>query len=255
MNINNSTHDIFVRRNIRRFPSELDQVPSRNTEQAVAVGRKQIYAEVASDLEGAKGASRAANFATKSPATTGNKPFSLWEKEGFGVCDLIDMINPLHHIPVMATIYRNLSGDQIGAASRVIGGAIWGRIGGLVGGLANAVVEWWSGKDIGDHVYAAVFGDPKKNESTAIVHKAASTPTASPSSTATTDAPASGERIVISGDADFDLTSTGREMTLRARGSDVSASLPSSAYMALASYERHRRQGAPDESLGIRLPV
>jgi hypothetical protein len=91
------------------------------------------------------------------------KPFLLWEtNQGFGFGDFIDIVNPLQHIPIVATIYRKFSGDQIGAASRIIGGALWGRVGGFVAGVANALVEWWSGKDIGDHVYAAVFDSPTK---------------------------------------------------------------------------------------------
>ena len=126
----------------------------------------------------------------EAPAKIG-APFSLWEKEGFGFGDFIDIINPLHHIPIVATIYRNLSGDQIGAAPRVIGGALWGRIGGFVTGAVNAVVEWWSGKDIGDHIYAAVFGDPKKVDGgTAVAQKNAPTSGAAPSSVATRKAAA-----------------------------------------------------------------
>ncbi|MSP41377.1 MAG: hypothetical protein EXR70_23060 [Deltaproteobacteria bacterium] len=91
-------------------------------------------------------------------AKTG-KPFSLWEKPDFSFGDFLDIINPLQHIPIVSTIYRNLSGDQIGAVPRVIGGALWGRLGGLVTGVINSVVEWFTGKDIGDHIYSAIWGD------------------------------------------------------------------------------------------------
>jgi hypothetical protein len=47
-----------------------------------------------------------------------------------------------------------MTGDRLGMAPRVIGGALWGRIGGFVAGLVNSVVEWFTGKDIGDHIYA-----------------------------------------------------------------------------------------------------
>jgi hypothetical protein len=75
---------------------------------------------------------------------------------GFG--DFIDIINPLQHLPIVATLYRNKTGETIGLASRVIGGALWGRIGGFVAGIANGVVNWFTGKDIGDHIYSAFFG-------------------------------------------------------------------------------------------------
>lgn len=88
------------------------------------------------------------------------KGFSLWQNGDFGFGDLIDMINPLQHLPIVSTIYRNLSGDQIGMGSRVIGGALWGRVGGFVAGIINSVVEWFTGKDIGDHIYSAIWGKP-----------------------------------------------------------------------------------------------
>jgi hypothetical protein len=54
-------------------------------------------------------------------------------------------------------------------APRVIGGALWGRIGGFVAGVVNSVVEWFTGKDIGDHVYAFFFGKPETTTNTARV--------------------------------------------------------------------------------------
>ena len=69
----------------------------------------------------------------------------------------------------MATFYRNWTGDQIGMAPRVIGGALWGRIGGMVSGIVNSLVEAFTGKDVGNHIYAAIFGEPEiKAETTAV---------------------------------------------------------------------------------------
>jgi hypothetical protein len=85
---------------------------------------------------------------------TSAKPVSYWENGDFGFGDILDTINPLQHLPIVATLYRNMTGDRIGMVPRVIGGALWGRIGGFVSGLLNAAVEWFTGKDLGDHVYA-----------------------------------------------------------------------------------------------------
>jgi hypothetical protein len=92
------------------------------------------------------------------PAAKTEKPFSLWENADFSFGDFLDIINPLQHIPIVSTIYRNLSGDQIGTMPRVIGGALWGRVGGFVAGVINSIVEWFTGKDIGDHIYSAIWG-------------------------------------------------------------------------------------------------
>ncbi len=86
-----------------------------------------------------------------------DKPSGAWEKSTFGFGDFIDMINPLQHLPVISTIYRQLSGDEMGSAPRMIGGAIFGGLlGSWVSGLASAVANVFStnatGKDIGDHV-------------------------------------------------------------------------------------------------------
>jgi hypothetical protein len=56
--------------------------------------------------------------------------------------DFIDIINPLHHIPVVSTIYRALSGDQISVHARAIGGGVYGGpLGLLSAGVAMAAEE------------------------------------------------------------------------------------------------------------------
>ncbi|MGH7768364.1 MAG: hypothetical protein ACREQP_12980 [Candidatus Binatia bacterium] len=74
------------------------------------------------------------------------------------------MLNPLQHLPVISTLYRAWTGEGIGGVARIIGGAIYGRAGGFVGmatSVVNAAIGAFTGKDIGERVYAAVFGDPK----------------------------------------------------------------------------------------------
>lgn len=74
--------------------------------------------------------------------------------------DILDVINPLQHLPIIGTLYRNLTGDTLNPAARVMGGFLYG---GVVGGLVsvtNAVIEQSSGKDVGDHVMASLgFGE------------------------------------------------------------------------------------------------
>ena len=41
----------------------------------------------------------------------------LWGEDGFTFGDLIDLINPLQHIPGLVTVYRGLIGDQIAPVS------------------------------------------------------------------------------------------------------------------------------------------
>lgn len=60
----------------------------------------------------------------------------FWGKDGFGFDDLIDMVNPLQHIPVLSNFYRALTGDDIGVGPRLIGAA---AIGGPLGFATAAV--------------------------------------------------------------------------------------------------------------------
>lgn len=74
--------------------------------------------------------------------------------------DVLDVINPLQHIPIVSTIYRNLTGDTIQPAARVIGGMLYGGPLGGMAAIANAVVEEAQGKDIPDQIMASLgFGD------------------------------------------------------------------------------------------------
>jgi hypothetical protein len=73
--------------------------------------------------------------------------------------DLLDTINPLQHIPVVAQIYRHLTGDTISPAARVAGGALYGGPIGLVASVVDAAVAETTGSDIGEHAFAALTGD------------------------------------------------------------------------------------------------
>lgn len=78
----------------------------------------------------------------------------------FGFGDLIDMLNPLHHIPVVGHIYRAISGDTIRPIGQVIGGAVFGGPLGAAGGLVNVIVQEETGKDItGNAISLAMNGD------------------------------------------------------------------------------------------------
>ena len=72
----------------------------------------------------------------------------------FGFSDFLDIINPLQHIPVVSTIYRELTGDELGAPARILGGALFAGPLGAAAGAASAAVEAVSGKDPGAHAVA-----------------------------------------------------------------------------------------------------
>lgn len=80
--------------------------------------------------------------------------------------DFVDIVNPLQHIPVVNTIYRELTGDSIKGVSRVIGGGIFGGVIGLVAGIGSAIVAETTGKDPGEHVLAMLTGSDDKTPAT-----------------------------------------------------------------------------------------
>lgn len=72
----------------------------------------------------------------------------------FGFSDLVDMANPLHHVPVIGHVYRGLTGDEIKPVSRLVGGALFGGPIGAAGSLVNIVVREETGKDIAGNAFS-----------------------------------------------------------------------------------------------------
>ncbi len=72
--------------------------------------------------------------------------------------DFIDLINPLHHLPFIGPLYREITGDQINPAVQVVGGAIYGGPVGMVSAVTQAISEEATGKSLTGHALAALFG-------------------------------------------------------------------------------------------------
>jgi hypothetical protein len=82
---------------------------------------------------------------------------SAWKEAEFGFRDLLDMINPLQHIPVISTLYRAITGDeQIGNIPRLVGDALFGGPIGLFTGVIGVAVKEESGRDVGEHALALI---------------------------------------------------------------------------------------------------
>ena len=94
-----------------------------------------------------------------------------WTNGSFSFKDILDMINPLQHLPVISTLYRKLTGETIGGVARIVGGAIYGRAGGIasmISSVANAIFGAVTGKDMGERIYAAIFGEKKADPAAAL---------------------------------------------------------------------------------------
>lgn len=81
------------------------------------------------------------------------------QEREFRFGDLIDMVNPLHHLPVIGTIYRSLTGDTLEGPARIVGGMIYGGPIGMASAIGNAILEEHTGRDLNDTLVAAVFGE------------------------------------------------------------------------------------------------
>ncbi len=82
--------------------------------------------------------------------------FQPFGEDGFTFFDFLDIVNPLQHIPVISTLYREITGDHIDPGSRIAGGTLFGGALGAASAVVNSLVEAESGMDIGDHVLAAL---------------------------------------------------------------------------------------------------
>jgi hypothetical protein len=71
---------------------------------------------------------------------------------GIDFHDLLDIVNPLQHIPVIDTLYRAATGDQIKTFPKIAGDALFGGVTGFVGSIADTVFQKITGKSVGDTV-------------------------------------------------------------------------------------------------------
>ncbi|PCJ68782.1 MAG: hypothetical protein COA62_13180 [Rhodobiaceae bacterium] len=88
------------------------------------------------------------------------------DNDGLSFDDLLDAINPLQHLPVISTLYREITGDEIRPAARIVGGAIFGGPVGAGFAIAEAVLEEASGEDTGGHIMALLNGEKSRNTAT-----------------------------------------------------------------------------------------
>lgn len=76
--------------------------------------------------------------------------------------DIIDTVNPLQHIPVVSTLYREMTGDDISPQARMAGGAIYGGPAGFVVSMIDSAIDLATGDDFGGHIYSSLFGSDDK---------------------------------------------------------------------------------------------
>lgn len=101
------------------------------------------------------GLPQAASEDKAAEGTEGGKHLSMFANDDEpSFWDVLDVINPLQHIPVISNLYREMTGDQIGVGARLVGGTLFGGPLGLIASAVDCVVEESTGKDSGGHVLA-----------------------------------------------------------------------------------------------------
>ena len=83
----------------------------------------------------------------------------FWGEDGFSFEDVIDMINPLQHVPVLSSLYRSVTGDEISSGAQIAGGGLFGGPIGVFTAAASAMFEEATGGDLINQVTAMFDGD------------------------------------------------------------------------------------------------
>ena len=89
--------------------------------------------------------------------TPGARELFLGPDGKFGWDDFIDIINPLQHIPVVAQVYRAVTGDEAYALSNFIGAAPFGPLS-VANAVVDTVIRGQTGRDAGTDLAAQVLG-------------------------------------------------------------------------------------------------
>jgi len=151
--IGGAVGDTPWRARVERFESPTPPAPSIPTIEVVPTFGDTLVADAPPRTAGTDNAAKPAPDASAAP-TQKEKEFRLFSEDGITVADVIDIINPLQHIPIVSSLYRHLTGDEINVAPRVIGDTLlFGPIGAAFS-VFNVALSAITGKDVGEHVIA-----------------------------------------------------------------------------------------------------
>ncbi|MDX2027433.1 MAG: hypothetical protein SFW62_02225 [Alphaproteobacteria bacterium] len=147
----------------------------------------------------------ARNFASRDvEAVTDSRRYTQFDRRAaesgtatdFDFGDLLDLVNPLQHIPVVSSVYRSLTGEQIHPVSRVAGDILYGglmgpasMIMGAAGGVADAMMEAKTGEDAAGYAVSLLFGPDEDKSVTQLAQADKPEPTVEPALTAMAEAP------------------------------------------------------------------
>lgn len=172
---------------------------------------------------------------------------SIWQRafgdDGLSFGTLLDIINPLQHIPVVSTIYQRLTGDEASPAANIIGGALFGGPIGLLVAAADSALKGETGKDVGGHVFALLETPPQPSETAVADAGAPATePAADPvqsDETQVADTPV----LAPMPDTEASMADAETADSARPRPAAVAADAPKSAFVLANSMRRTPANG------------
>lgn len=96
-------------------------------------------------------------------------------ESSFGFGDFLDIINPLHHLPIIGHLYRHITGDEIAPVARVAGGALFGGFAGAGGAIATLA---FNDAQTSNHIPTHNFAEASRTAGTLRPHTATTLATA-----------------------------------------------------------------------------
>jgi hypothetical protein len=143
------------------FASALDDAD--NTQQTIAAQQEAVQAAAASTKSAARANAGLSNAALSSARVDRSAADMSDSDDNLGFSDVLDILNPLQHIPLVGTIYREATGDTIKPAEQLVGDLIYGGLTGTlllsgVASVASLAFEQQTGKEPVVMVADAVFG-------------------------------------------------------------------------------------------------
>jgi hypothetical protein len=149
---------------------------------------------------------------------------------------LLDVINPLQHLPLVGTAYRAITGDHMGPVEKVMGDTLYGGLWGAVTSIADVAFEGITGKSFEDTVLGWFSHDKAKVAAAKIAAPQSSTDVSQPS----TDLPSlPGMELASAAPGSLDLMSFSNALSAKGVNGEM-------AQRAMYAYRR---------SMGLTAPV
>jgi hypothetical protein len=156
---------------------------------------------------------------------------------------VLDVINPLQHLPVIGTIYRAITGEHIGTVEKIAGDTLYGGLWGAVASVADVAFEAITGKSVEDTALAWFKDDDKANVAVASAQVTAPTITTD-GSLPSSDLPALPSTASVAANFPNGPDITALTGALSAKGVDTET-----AGRALYAYRRSMGMAAPQPVL------